>query len=334
VSGPNRRSILTQLGLLGLVGVGLFAARDRLVWPPPKVRLQHGHTSGWMPFSEPGGMIELPAFVVGHAIQLVVDSGAQYSAIDAELALRLGLPQASPIPLLAFGVSGKPSVTRSVKLDLDMGAMTLTGLRAAELDLHALSRLTRRPFSMLIGRDLLRTVVAEIDFPASRIAFHRPETWRPRPDDRAVTARNKSGALMAEVQVEQAPPLDVMVDTGATAALALSDAAASAAGLLAAGRTVSTGRSITVGGLSQDRVVRAAHVRFAGQMVPDAEVQIYTPSARSAIPQGLLGLGILKRFRVTLDHGGGRMFIAGPYPTLERRRRSVRITPTPGLVEE
>ena len=52
------------------------------------------------------------------------------------------------------------------------------------------------------------------------------------------------------------------------------------------------------------------------------------------IPEGLLGLGVLKRFRVTLDHGGGRMFLAGPFPVVERRRRAVRITPAPGVVED
>ena len=333
MAGQIRRRLLVQLGVLSLAGAGLLVARDRLVWPPPKVRFARGHTTGWMPFVEGGGMIELPAKIGGETIRVVLDSGAQYSAIDASLALKLGLPQASPIPMLAFGVSGQPTVTRSVRLDLDLGAMHLTGLRAAALDLHRLARLTRRPFSMLIGRDLLRTVIAEIDFPAGRAAFHDREGWAPRPDDRAVTARGQRGAIMAEVQVEDAAPLDVMVDTGATSALALSRAAAEKAGLLD-GRHARTGRSVTLGGVSQDPVVRAKTLRFAGQTLRDVDVQVYSPSSQGRIPDGLLGLGVLRRFRVTLDHGGGRMFLAGPFPVMERRRRAVRITPAPGVVAE
>jgi predicted aspartyl protease len=332
LSRTSRRGLLVQLGVLGLAGAGLLLARERLIWPPPKVSLAGGHTSGWIPFPE-GGMIELPARIGAREIRIVVDSGAQYSAIDAALALELKLPQASPIPMLAFGVSGAPTVTRSVRLDLDMGALKLEGLRAATLDLHALARLTRRPFSMLIGRDLLRTVVAEIDFPAGRAAFHARDDWAPRFDDRAVSARGVRGALMADIQVEQAAPLEVMVDTGATSGLALARDAAEAAGLLD-GRHVRRGRSVTLGGVSRDEVVRASTLSFAGHTFHDMDVQVFARAPQGPIPDGLLGLGILKRFRVTLDHGGGRMFLAGPFPVVERRRRSVRITPAPGMVEE
>lgn len=329
--GGRTRRWLIQLGVLGLAGAGLIVARDRWVWPAPKVSFARGRSTGWLAFPEPDGMIELPARIGTREIRVVVDSGAQYSVIDAGLATELELPPASPIPMLAFGVSGEPTVTRSVKLDLDLGALRLGGLRAATLDLHALSRLTRRPFSMLIGRDLLKSVVAEIDFPAAHVAFHDTEGWAPRFDDRAVTARSAGGAIMASVEVEDAPAFEALVDTGATSPLALSESAARAAGLLD-GRPVRRGRSVTLGGVSQDRVVRAETLRFAGHVMRGVDIQVYAPSMKGPVPRGLLGLGVLKRFRVTLDHGGGRMFLAGPFPVVERRRRAVRITP--GVVDE
>jgi hypothetical protein len=82
-------------------------------------------------------------------------------------------------------------------------------------------------------------------------------------------------------------------------------------------------------------VVRAESVTFAGRTVRDVHIQVYSPSVKGAIPPGLLGLGLLRRYRVTMDHGGGRMFLAGPYTVLETRQpRRVRITPEPGLVED
>jgi predicted aspartyl protease len=327
----NRRSLLTQLVLLGAGGAGIFLVRDRFLWPAPRVSFAGGaDQSGWMALPEPGGLVELPARVKGEAIRVVVDSGAQYSAIDAELAMRLDLPVANPVPMLAFGVSGQPSVTRAMALDLDLGALQLKGLRAAALNLHPLSRLTRRPFSMLLGRDFLKAATAEIDFPGARARFVRASAWRPDADWRAVSVRGVAGAIMADVAVESAQPLEVMVDTGATGALALSEAAARAAGLLD-GRPVRSGRSVTLGGVGQDRVVRASSLDFAGHTLRDVEVQIYAPAARGPIPQGLLGLGVLRRFRVALDHAGGRMFLQGPFDVPERRRRRVRITPSPGV---
>lgn len=331
----NRRAVLTQLGLLAAGGAGVWLLRERLAWPAPEVAFAGGaETTGWMALPEPGGLVELAARVGGREIRAVLDSGAQYSAIDTGLATELALPQASPVPMLAFGVSGQPSVTRSVRLDLDLGAMRLTGLRAATLDLHPLSRLTRRPFSMLLGRDLLRAVVADIDFPRARAAFWRTSAWSPGADWRAATVRaGTAAALMAEVQVEAAAPIDVMVDTGATGALALSEKAATQAGLLA-GREVRSGRSVTLGGVSQDRMVRASEVRFAGHPFKGVDVQIFAPAVQGPIPDGLLGLGILRRFRVALDHARGRMFLMGPYDMPARRTRRVRITPTPGLAAE
>lgn len=330
----RRRGFLIQLALLGLGGAGLILARDRLVWPAPKVVFEgDASTTGWLSLPDPGGMIALVGRINGTYLQVVVDSGAQYSAIDTALAQRLGLAAASPIPMLAFGVSGQPSITRSVKLDLDLGPLKLAGLRAAALDLAPLSRLTRQPFSMLLGRDLLKTVVLEIDFPAAKAAFHRRDGWTPDGGLREVDVRSASGAIMAPVAVEDASPLEVMVDTGATAALALSASAAEGLGLMD-GRGVKTGRSVTLGGVSQDRVVTARRLAFAGDWLEDVEVQIYAPAVKGPIPQGLLGLGVLKRYRVALDHGGGRMFVQGPVAAGPARRRRVRITPEPGVVEE
>lgn len=320
---PNRRSVLGQLALLGAGGAGIWLARERLAWPEPKVAFAGGAPgTGWIALPETGGLIELAARIQGRWTRAVVDSGAQYSAIDADLARRLELPAATPIPMLAFGVSGQPSVTRAVTLDLDLGeapSFRLRSLRAATLNLQPLSSLTSRPFSVLLGRDFLRTVVADVDFPRRRVAFLTPQAWTPASEAFAAPVRSRNGALMATVQVEGAPAFEVMVDTGATGPLALSEEAARAAGLLD-GRAVRRARSITLGGLGEDRSVRAKQVAFAGHLFPNVDVQIYDPSLKGAIPNGLLGLGILNRFRVGLDLSRGRMFLEGPVRPRRRGR--------------
>jgi predicted aspartyl protease len=260
--------------------------------------------------------------VGGEEIRAVVDSGAQYSAIDTALAERLALPAATPIPMVAFGVSGGPSLTRAVRLDAELDGFALGGLRAATLSLHPLSRLTRQPFSLLLGRDFLRAVIFEVDFPAARAAAYARDAWRPPPDAQAVPARRKSEALMVDIQVEAAPPVEVMLDTGATGAVALSEAAARAAGLMD-GRPLRTGESVTLGGVSEDGVAIAQEVVFAGHRLHNVPVQIYRPAAHAPIPDGLLGLGVLARHHVVLDLRLGRLFLIGGDAF------SVRIAPPP-----
>lgn len=94
--------------------------------------------------------------------------------------------------------------------------------------------------------------------------------------------------------------------TGATGVLALSREAAQAAGLLD-GRPRTQARSVSLGGVSLDALVTASQVRFAGRELTDVQVQIYAPSVRGPIPQGLLGA--LETFEMALDLRGGRLFL-------------------------
>jgi predicted aspartyl protease len=120
--------------------------------------------------------------------------------------------------------------------------------------------------------------------------------------------------------------VEVLLDTGATGALALSEATARAAGLMD-GRPLRTGQSVTLGGVSEDGMVRASRVEFAGHAIDDLEVQIYRPEANSPAPAGLLGLGVLSRFHLGLDLPGARAFLIGSQqhqPTTPERRRPTR----------
>lgn len=310
--GHGRRTFLRRLALLA---AGLGAAwwlRERYLYPTPEIAFAGGaEGSDWIPF--PGrGLVELPAHVAGIPIRVVVDSGAQFSAIDRRLAERLGL-KAAPIPLLAFGVSGEPSLTHTVGLDLTIGAMTVRGMRAATLELLTLSGAIRRPFAMLIGRDVLRAVTADIDWPQGRIRFVRPGAFRPPPGAAVARARSQGGALMVPLAIEGRPPIEVMVDTGATAEVAVSEKTAQALGLLD-GRPMATGRSVSLGGISEDRVTRVRTVDFAGQVLREVDVQIFRPSVQGPLPAGLLGAGVLRNYRVGLDLEAGVLWLTGPQP--------------------
>jgi predicted aspartyl protease len=306
-SPPHRRAVLSRLAALGLGAGAVLALRMELSWPRPQVVFREDGWSGWMRLPMPGGLITLPARIGWAHVRAVVDSGAQYSAIDAELAEKLALPSATPLPMVAFGVSGDPTLTKAVRLDVDLGGFALKGLRAATLGLMPLSRLTRQPFSLLLGRDFLSAVVAETDFPAARVAFHAPGSWRSPAGALAVPVRRDSGGLMAAVQVEGRAPVEVLIDTGATGPLALSEAAARDAGLMD-GRPLHPAPSVTVGGLSQDGVVVARQVLFAGRRLSDVEVQIFRPAAHAPVPAGLVGMGLLRSFHLAMDHAQGRLF--------------------------
>jgi predicted aspartyl protease len=307
-AGYTRRTFFRQLAVLG---IGLGAAwwlRERYLFPKPVAEFADGgQATPWMALPDPPGLVELAARVHGRPIRVVVDSGAQFSAIDRRLALELGLKE-SPIPLLAFGVSGQPAVTHTVGLDLEIEGLALRGVRAATLELLTLSGVVRRPFAMLIGRDVLRALTVDIDWPLGRVRFLKPEAYQPPRGATVAPVVSRGGALMTPVSIEGSAPVEVMVDTGATADLALSQKTAEQLGLLS-GRHVTTGRSISLGGLSEDRVVRAETVTFAGRPYRNVEVQVFRPTEPAPLPAGLLGVGLLKRFRVGLDLSAGVLWL-------------------------
>jgi predicted aspartyl protease len=311
----SRRALISRLPLLAAVGAGAWLLRDRIPWPQEPIVLARGDSSGWIPFPDRGGLIELPGAVNGQPARAVVDSGAQFTAVDSGLAARLELPETGALPVIAFGVSGQPTITRTVRLDLTLPGVEAPGVRAAALQLARLSAATGRTFAVLVGRDVLRRLVLDVDFPARRVAFHRPGAWATPPDAVALPLRLQGGAPMTTIRVE-GRPVEVMIDTGATGVLALSARVAQDVGLLAPGRPVSSARSVSLGGLSVDRIVQARSVEAAGVTLRDAPVQIYAPSSSGPIPQGLLGAGFLRRFRMALDLEGKRLLLARPGVTV------------------
>ena len=304
----GRRSLL--VGLVAAAG-GLFLVRDRLPWPPLDVRFANGRDTPWEPIPR-GGLVEIPAAVNGTPIRAIVDSGAQFSAIDRGLAQRLGLPRTVAAPMLAFGVSGGPTLTHTVGLDLTLAGLAVPGLRAAALDLAAVGQATGRDFQLLIGRDVLRHVLVETDYPLRRSRLLARGAYAPPPDARVLRLKDTGRGPMLPAQIESGPPIHLLVDTGAAAAIALSEAAAQQAGLLAPGRRVTPAHSVSLGGLSLDRRVTARTANVGGLALQNVEVQVYRPAANAPAPSGLVGARLFSRYRIVLNLAGDPLHLVPP----------------------
>ena len=150
--------------------------------------------------------------------------------------------------------------------------------------------------------------------PRGRAALHAPGVYRAPPDATVVPLTFANGAPTTPIVVD-GETLTVMVDTGSSGPLALSTTAAQAAGLLAPGRGMRAAHSVSLGGLGLDRVVDARMVELAGLRFARTPVQIYAPSAGPS-PPGLLGMGLLKRFRFALDLPGRSLMLLRPTPLL------------------
>lgn len=305
----TRRAIISNLVNLGVGVGGALLLRDQVFWREPAPTIAGGQTD-WLDFAQPNlATITVAARVNGVEVQALVDSGAERSVIHRGLARKLGLGGADllSVPLVAYGVGGKAQVGEAVTLAVEIGGLQLANLRAASLALGPVADDDGPALPLILGQDMLSTVIAEFDFPGRRLRFAAPEEYAPPVGAVAAPVRRRGRGLMVPISIE-ASEIEVLLDTGASAALVLAENTAEAAGLMAQ-RPVRTARSVVLGGELEGRAVTAAEMRFGGELFENVDVHIFETPMLPLSPAGLLGYGTLRRFRAIFDHGGGRLFL-------------------------
>lgn len=316
----SRRALIPRLALLTTAGAGLWLVRDRLPWLGPNITFADGKVTPWLPLVGRGVLLEVDATLNGAPVRALIDSGAQVSAVDSGLAARLALPRTTALPFLAYGVTGGPKVTHTVRLDLALPGLTITNLRAASLDLAGLADASGREFDILVGRDILSKVVLDVDPATHRVRLTSPTAYALPRGAVSIPLRMRQGAPHIVVIIEGAPTVEALVDTGAHSILALTTAAARETGLLAAGREQTETPSIGLGGVVVNRRARARSVRIAGLDLGETEVLIYRPGKQTPAPAGLIGSGFLRRYRYALDLPARRLILAPPTLQMISRR--------------
>lgn len=315
----TRRRFLSRLAVAAVGVGGVWLARDRLPGTGPAVRFQQPRGTPWLRLPTNEGLIEIDVSVEGKPLRALVDSGAEVSAIDGRIAQQLGLSPRVAFPVVAYGVTGGPLVSYAVALDLALPGLWAGGLAAAALDLDALARAANRDFQIIIGRDLLRHVVLDADYPRDRVRLVSPAQYRPPSGAVRIPMTRRAGAPMVSVRIEaRSPAVAVMVDTGSSGVLALSQPVAQNAGLLNEGRLIDTQPTLGLGGLSLSRRVTAQILTLGEINVKNASVQIYPAQAGRPTLDGLLGAGFLRGYRMGLDLSGDALFLV---------RSAVMLTP-------
>ncbi|OYX34075.1 MAG: peptidase aspartic [Brevundimonas subvibrioides] len=318
----NRRDLLTRAALLAGGLGGAWWLRDNVLWRDPGVVFPADGSSGWLPYDEPRASVPtVLVTVAGQTIRALVDSGAQYSVIDRGLFDLLGLTRAFDLPLIAYGVGGGAQMGRGTTLDLTVGAMRVEKLRAAILSLGPLAMRDGLSAPLILGQDLLGETVLELDTVEHRLRFLRAADHTTPSDVSPIPVGRKGSALSTQVTVEGAT-IEAVVDTGASALLALGRDAAVGAGLLD-GRPTRRTSSIVLGGAIAAEVVLARTITVGDRLYREAEVPIYADVSLPGFPSALLGMEAFEGRTLLMDLGRGRLHISDgtDVQTLPRRGR-------------
>ncbi|QTN19410.1 retroviral-like aspartic protease family protein [Brevundimonas sp. AJA228-03] len=307
----NRRDLLTRAALLAGGLGGAWWLRDNVLWRDPAVSFGADGTSGWVPYDAPYAATPTALVTIaGQTVRALIDSGAQYSVIDSGLFDALGLTRALDLPLVAYGVGGGAQMGRGTTLQIALGDMRIADLRAAILALGPLAMREGLSAPLILGQDVLGEAVLELDTAGRRLRFHARSGHVLPSNVLPVVVGKSRGALETEVTVEGAR-VQAVIDTGASALIALGRETAQNAGLLD-GRPVRRGSSIVLGGAIASQLVRARTVTVGDQLYRDVETAIYADVALPGFPKALVGMEAFEGRRLVIDLGGTALHTSRP----------------------
>ena len=194
--------------------------------------------------------------------------------------------------------------------DVQIGGLRLDGLRTAILNLGPLAGEQGLGAPLIIGQDVLSEVVLELDTGRRRMRFLARDGWTPGRGLAPIAVRRAGRALETTITVEGAT-VTAVVDTGASAVLAVTRETAQAAGLLD-GRPRTAGQSIVLGGVVGAETVAARTLTIGDDIYRRAEVAVYDNVAVPGFPDALVGMAAFEDRRLVLDLGGPGLFVSRP----------------------
>lgn len=297
------------------VNQGLTAADFEPPQPKPQsVSIQSGGAStSWIPADlAEGRYIFVQGRVGGRETPILLDSGALNTVLSADFARQLGLNPAGRMHL--EGTSHSQQAALAPGVEIEIGTLKMSGLTVVVTDLGGVETAMGRKVPVILGKELFNSVVVEIDYPASRLAFHTPESYRPDPAGRPLRLLpGESGARLVEASVEGLPTAPFVLDSGSGSAVTLFKSYVEAQGLLE-DRSPRSERLLR--GVSGGSVVTLATLKtftLAGFELKDVPAEFFREDSgafHTRRAAGNLGAGILSRFRVVLDYSRGWMYLS------------------------
>ena len=246
------------------------------------------------PLEFANGRLFMPVEVNGTRAIGLLDSAAEMTSLDDDLAARLNLPLTGGDE--ARGTGGTARVHFAKGLTLSAGALTLHDVTAAVLDLDEVaSRLIKHPTQLLVGREYFDSGRIRVDI-GGRDVSAVPRAAAP--EGRRYPLVTRKGVEAFSVSVEGKPAAWADFDLGNGSEILVGKAYAERIGLTAPGRVTGRRSGGGIGGAVERDIVRLRSLRVGGRVYRNVEAAI-DPLPNAADLN--IGTSILKDFVITTD---------------------------------
>lgn len=239
----------------------------------------------------------------GHALHVLIDTGTDPSAVDANLARRLVLPTGGS-GLGQGAVSDMVQFTEAVLPWLRLGDLTIRNLFAPALDLSGL------PFrvDVVLGYNVLRQLTLKIDYRRRVLVLAHPDLGPAAVAPTGTTlplAFFEHFPALLEIEVEDHLLPLATIDTGSNAALTIGPDLAGTLGLLHGAHGVSLAQGAGFGGTTEIIQRHCRQIRVGPFVLHDITLDAHLGTGGDFGRSGRANIGnqLLSRFAsVALDY--------------------------------
>lgn len=294
-SFPARRDVLA-----GVATASLVPALARAQTPDP------------IPFEYRGSKIFVGALVNGRRTFALIDTGARTAAISTDLAMHLGVRGR---PVQVRGANRMSVAQLHTGLNVILGNVLMADVTAIGLDHSAISRVLGAPVGAVIGLDLFHRYVVGLDFETQVMTLTPRGEFSTLGRGLPVDLPHINNLMAIKVGLNDRLPSLAMLDLGSGDCLSLSPAFASQHRLLD-GLKVSETVIHQADGSVVAKTATLKSVSLAGRTFENVPVTVTPTGAHDLI----LGMGILRRFHLTLDFTGQKSWLT-PNGVIDARFR-------------
>jgi hypothetical protein len=253
--------------------------------------------------------IFIPATINGRPVKLLLDSGADATVIDTALAKELGLKLEGEG--VANGTGGQTSTAMAKNVEIKVGSMSLHVPMAVSMDLSDVSHRLGIPLQVILGADVFKQLIVDLDFGRRTIAFDEPQGFTPPPGAVTVPVTPQAGVPTVTASFEGGPEVQVDFDIGNGSPLLIFPAYWQPHKMLD-DRKVSARLGGAVGGAREEKMATVRTVVFAGHTFHDVPAEFSTPGPNAVDSDhsvANIGLPIYSRFRMITDYTHNRLFM-------------------------
>ncbi len=313
------RTALAPCALLALTLLAAPALRaDEAAEKTGDVELADGRTTASVPFRLANNHIFVQVEINGQGkFNLFFDTGG-VNAITPEAAKALGLVTEGNLEATGVGEkSEEVSLTRIATVKL--GGVLLRDQLFYVFPLAEMSKVEGLPVSGIVGYELLKRLVAEIDYDGGYLNFTAPADFVAPKDAIAIPFTFDSETPQIEGKIDGLPGL-FTIDTGSRSTLDLNAPFVAEHDLLTKHpKAIEATTGWGVGGAARSRVTHLTKLELGtgpagtGSVAIENLVTGFSLQKKGAMAKsnlaGNIGGGLLKRFDVTFDYGRQVMYL-------------------------